>query len=182
MIYKTNSVFSWKLWHVLLQSCELAHRFRSSLCRVWPLPCFLILLPHPAVIVPNREKARFTIGDEGTLLGLNTSEPVSHRNRGAALQGMETEFMDSSRRNGNKSRVNGRGVWLYNNLEEEILSIKFYETKTTQRRKLTLGINNLYLSTCGESKQFVRIIESITVIRALCQIINIVLVQLLHEI
>jgi len=51
-----------------------------------------MLLPHPAVIVPRREKARFTIGDEGTLLGLNTSEPVSHRNRGAAPQGTELRF------------------------------------------------------------------------------------------
>jgi len=62
-----------------------------------------MLLPHPAVIVPSREKARFTIGDEGTLLGLNTSEPVSHRNRGAAPQGMEIGFMGISRR-GNESR------------------------------------------------------------------------------
>lgn len=43
-----------------------------------------MLLPHPAVIVPNRENALFTIGDDGTLLGLNISEPVSHRNRTAA--------------------------------------------------------------------------------------------------
>jgi len=74
------------------------------------LPCFLILLPHPAVIVPSREKARFTIGDEGTLLGLNTSEPVSHRNRGAAPQGMEVEFIGISRRDKNDSgfKVKGR--------------------------------------------------------------------------
>lgn len=52
-----------------------------------------MLLPHPAVIVPNREKARFTIGDEGTLLGLNISEPVSHRKRGAALEGLEMELI-----------------------------------------------------------------------------------------
>ena len=64
--------------HSLLQSCALTQRFRSSLWRV--LPCFLMLLPQPAVIVPSLEKARFTIGDEGTLLGLNTWEPVSHRN------------------------------------------------------------------------------------------------------
>lgn len=56
------------------------------------------------MIVPSREKARFTIGDEGTLLGLNTSEPVSHRNRGAAPQGMEVEFTGISRRDKDNSR------------------------------------------------------------------------------
>lgn len=128
------------------------------------------------MIVPNREKARFTIGDEGTLLGLNTSEPVSHRNRGAAPQGMETEFTDILRKNGNEFRVSGGEIGYIIERKKYISNIKFYETKTTQRRKLTLRINNLYLSTCGESKQFVRIIESITAIRASCQIFNIILI------
>lgn len=73
-----------------------------------------MLLPHPAVIVPNREKARFTIGDEGTLLGLNTSEPVSHRNRGAALQGMEMEFTRILHRNKDDSKGEEWVKGLYN--------------------------------------------------------------------
>lgn len=59
---------------------------------MFPLPCFLILLPQPAVIVPSLENALFIIGDEGTLLGLNKSEPVSHRNRRAAPQDTERKF------------------------------------------------------------------------------------------
>ena len=51
-----------------------------------------MLLPQPAVIVPSLENARFIIGDEGTLLGLNKSEPVSHRNRRAAPQDTERKF------------------------------------------------------------------------------------------
>lgn len=49
------------------QSWDEAHFFLSS---TFNWDCFdLIERPHPAVIVPNREKARLTIGDEGTLFG-----------------------------------------------------------------------------------------------------------------
>lgn len=50
------------------QSCEDAHFFLSS---AWSCECCFerIERPHPAVMVPRREKARFTIGDEGTLFG-----------------------------------------------------------------------------------------------------------------
>lgn len=50
------------------QSCDEAHFFLSSTfnCEC----CFERMdLPHPAVIVPNRENARLTIGDDGTLFG-----------------------------------------------------------------------------------------------------------------
>lgn len=50
------------------QSCDEAHFFLSSAFNVEC--CFeRIDLPHPAVIVPRREKALLTIGDEGTLFG-----------------------------------------------------------------------------------------------------------------
>lgn len=52
----------------LEQSCELAHFFLSSALRCEC--CFRIDRPHPAVIVPSRENARFTIGELGTLFGL----------------------------------------------------------------------------------------------------------------
>jgi hypothetical protein len=53
------------------QSCDEAHFFLSS-----ALSCDCCLdridLPHPAVIVPSREKARFTIGEDGTDFGLDS--------------------------------------------------------------------------------------------------------------
>lgn len=89
----------------LLQSCELAQRLRSSVCNVFPLPCFLMLLPQPAVIVPSLENARFIIGDEGTLLGLNKSEPVSHRNRRAAPQDTERKFFLERERSSRSEQI-----------------------------------------------------------------------------
>lgn len=41
----------------------------------------------------NFDSARFTFGEDGTLLGLNRSEPVSHRNRRAAPQDTEGETL-----------------------------------------------------------------------------------------
>lgn len=70
-----------------MQSCVLDHLLRSSLCKVL---CFRKLFwgKKAEVIVPSRENARLTIGEDGTLLGLNISEPVSHRNRKSALKGL----------------------------------------------------------------------------------------------
>lgn len=50
------------------QSWDEDHFFLSSACSC---ECCLerIDRPQPAVIVPSREKARLTIGDEGTLFG-----------------------------------------------------------------------------------------------------------------
>lgn len=55
--------------HLLEQSCEEAHFFRSSADNCCEL-CFLMDLPQPAVRVPSLENARFTIGELGTLFGL----------------------------------------------------------------------------------------------------------------
>lgn len=57
---------------LLEQSCEDAHFFLSSACSV-EFCRLRIDRPHPAVIVPKREKARFTIGDDGTLFGRGDS-------------------------------------------------------------------------------------------------------------
>lgn len=57
---------------LLEQSCEDAHFFLSSVCNV-EFCRLRIDRPHPAVIVPRREKARFTIGEEGTLFGRGDS-------------------------------------------------------------------------------------------------------------
>lgn len=57
---------------LLEQSCDDAHFFLSSACS-----CEFcdrrIERPHPAVIVPKRENARLTIGDDGTLFGRGVS-------------------------------------------------------------------------------------------------------------
>lgn len=92
---------------LLLQSWALTHRFRSSLCRVFP--CFL-LRPHPAVIVPSLTKARFTIGDEGTLLGLNTWERVSHRNGRAGTSGYGMMVEICRRKDINIRKGNGKSA------------------------------------------------------------------------
>jgi len=70
---------------LLEQSCELLHFLRSSTERLAAAPlaevpcwfeeelllcCLRMLRPQPAVRVPSREKARFTIGEFGTLFGL----------------------------------------------------------------------------------------------------------------
>jgi len=140
--------------HLLLQSCELAHRFRSSVCRVFPLPCFLMLLPHPAVIVPRREKARFTIGEEGTLLGLNTSEPVSHRNREAAPQGTELRFTEDNLQRQRPRWESGCKMEV-GDISSRKLSSK--RERTRQRRKRALRIF-ICRSTCEGSNCSVRII------------------------
>lgn len=58
--------------NLLEQSCDEAHFFLSSACN-----CELCRLridrPHPAVMVPRRENARLTIGDDGTLFGRGDS-------------------------------------------------------------------------------------------------------------
>lgn len=54
------------------QSCEDAHFFLSSTCSV-DGDDFFMDRPQPAVMVPRREKARLTIGDEGTLFGRGDS-------------------------------------------------------------------------------------------------------------
>lgn len=64
-----------------------------------------MLLPQPAVIVPSLENARFIIGDEGTLLGLNKSEPVSHRNRRAAPQDTERKFFLEKERSSRSEQI-----------------------------------------------------------------------------
>lgn len=76
----------------------------------------MILRPQPAVIVPNRENALFTIGDDGTLLGLNISEPVSHRNRTAApweseehQKERQTERKEGKENFHSKKKENGSG-------------------------------------------------------------------------
>lgn len=57
---------------LLEQSCEEAHFFLSS---AWSVEFWLrrIDRPHPAVMVPRRENARFTMGDDGTLFGRGDS-------------------------------------------------------------------------------------------------------------
>ena len=52
------------------QSWEEAHFFLSS---TDSRSCFFDDLPHPEVSVPSLEKARITIGELGTLLGLGVS-------------------------------------------------------------------------------------------------------------
>ena len=83
--YRKKVLLSFRIENLLLQSCELAQRLRSSPDNV---PCFL--RPQP-VIDPRRENARVIMGDDGTLLGLNRSEPVSHRNCATALLGTRRE-------------------------------------------------------------------------------------------
>lgn len=58
---------------LLEQSCDEIHFFLSSGFN-WFVFLLRIERPQPAVIVPSREKARLTIGDEGTLFGLIESE------------------------------------------------------------------------------------------------------------
>lgn len=58
--------------HSLEQSCVDDHFFLSSTFN-WFEFCLRMERPQPAVIVPRRENARFTIGDEGTLLGRGVS-------------------------------------------------------------------------------------------------------------
>lgn len=62
-----------KLSLLLEQSCDEAHFFLSSV--VSCVFCWRLRIerPQPAVIVPNREKARFTIGELGTLFGRGDS-------------------------------------------------------------------------------------------------------------
>lgn len=57
---------------LLEQSCDDAHFFLSSAFSP-EFCCLRIERPQPAVIVPKRENARFTIGDDGTLFGLGVS-------------------------------------------------------------------------------------------------------------
>lgn len=115
--------------YLLLQSCELAQRFRSSDCKVFPLPCFLMLLPQPAVIVPSLENARFIIGDEGTLLGLNKSEPVSHRNRRAAPQDTERKFFLREKDHRDRNKLdpwwNVRGMELFIFFSKGLIGFKW---------------------------------------------------------
>lgn len=57
--------------YLLEQSCELAHFFLSS---AFSCECCLRMdRPQPAVMVPSRENARFTMGELGTLFGLKSS-------------------------------------------------------------------------------------------------------------
>lgn len=58
---------------LLEQSCDEAHFFLSSAWRVEFWLDRRIDLPQPAVMVPSREKARFTIGELGTLFGRGDS-------------------------------------------------------------------------------------------------------------
>lgn len=52
------------------QSCEELHFFLSSAANCCCWFAFPLDRPQPAVRLPRREKARITIGDDGTLFGL----------------------------------------------------------------------------------------------------------------
>jgi hypothetical protein len=115
-----------------------------------------MLLPHPAVIVPRREKARFTIGDEGTLLGLNTWKPVSHRNRGAAPQGTELRFDGQFTEAEAEERVRDRKVVV--KVEVGDISSTKLNVKRERRRKQRKRALRIFVccSTCGGSNYSMR--------------------------
>lgn len=63
---------TWYGQFLLEQSCDEVHFFLSSACSV-ELCERRIDRPQPAVIVPKRENARLTMGEDGTLFGRGAS-------------------------------------------------------------------------------------------------------------